>query len=288
LAEAISRVRSSLVPILDKLEADGLLKRRPSPTDRRLKCVSLTTTAITPEMACLLADLFEAFAAEPGLLVLVVAGAGGKAFCSGGDLDQSLPLLTGARLPQTAYDERVLADPDIMARAVLRMPQLEKPVIAAVNGYCLAGGMEMLLGTDIRIAADHASFGLPEARHGLIPFAVALARLAQQIPTAIAMEMLLTGPSISASEAFRLGLVNHVVPATDVLPRALALADTVAANGPLAVRQIKRTVQASVGRPLADAFALEDKARAIVMASADARDGPAAFIQKRRPQFQGR
>jgi enoyl-CoA hydratase len=117
--------------------------------------------AITPEMACLLADMFEAFAAEPGLLVLVVTGAGGKAFCSGGDLDQSLPLLTGARLPQTTFDERVLADPDIMARAVLRMPRLEKPVIAAVNGYCLAGGMETLLGTDIRIAADHASFGLP-------------------------------------------------------------------------------------------------------------------------------
>jgi enoyl-CoA hydratase len=102
------------------------------------------------------------------------------------------------------------------------------------------------------------------------------------------MEMLVVGTSISASEAFRLGLVNHVVPAADVLPRALALADKVAANGPLAVPQIKRTVQASVGRPPADAFALEDKARAIVIASADAREGPAAFIQKRRPQFQGR
>ena len=149
--------------------------------------------AMNPEMVCRLDETIKAFAADDEALVLVVTGAGEKTFCSGGDLARTLPLLSGARAPQDEFDRRIVDDPGILARAVFRLPELDKPVIAAINGHCLAGGAELALNTDIRIAAPHASFGLPEVRHGLIPFAGALARLSQQAPYCRAMEILLLG-----------------------------------------------------------------------------------------------
>lgn len=244
--------------------------------------------AIDPEMACGLVTAFEEFQDNPDLLAAVITGAGDKAFCSGGDLGKTLPLLSGARAPETIWDERCLADPDILTRAALRMPGIDKPIIAAVNGFCLAAGMEMLLATDIRIAAEHAIFGLPEARHGLIPFAGALARIARQASYCEAMEILLVGGTLPAAEARRMGLVNHVLSAAEVMPKAMALAERIAANGPLAVREIKRTVNACFGSTMEQGFRLEDLARERIMASDDAREGPAAFMAKRAPQFTGR
>jgi enoyl-CoA hydratase len=243
--------------------------------------------ALTPEMACQLVDHYDEISDDPDIHALVVTGAGDKAFCSGGDLENTLPLLTGARAAKDEWDRRILQAPDILTRAALRM-DFAKPVIAAVNGYCLAFGVELLLATDIRIAAEHATFGLPEARHALIPFAGALARLPRQIPTCAAMEMLLVGGPISAAEALRLGLINQLVSSAQVLPRAIELAERIAANGPLAVREIKRAVNAMSGMILAEAFRLEDEARDRIMASADAKEGPAAFVERRRPKFQGR
>lgn len=244
--------------------------------------------AMNPEMACRLDEAIQAFIADDEALVLVVTGAGEKSFCAGGDLARTLPLLTGARQPEDEFDHRIVKDPDILTRAVFRLPDLDKPVIAAINGHCLAGGTEMALNTDIRIAAEHATFGLPEVRHGLIPFAGALARMPQQIPYCHAMEILLVGAPLSARTAAQLGLINHVLPSDEVLPKALDLAEKIARNGPLAVRTIKATIAATVGKSLSAAFACEDEARSRIMASADAREGPAAFIEKRRPQFTGR
>jgi enoyl-CoA hydratase len=259
--------------------------------DRRVARITFNRpvvhNAIDPETACRLLDAVEDFAADAELLVLIVTGAGGKAFCSGGDLETSLPLLTGARVPENAWDRRVVADPGVFARVALRLPQIDKPVIAAINGFCLAGGTELMLATDIRIAAEHATFGLPEVRLGLIPFAGALAQLPRQIPYCAAMEMLLTGKSYSAKDAERLGLVNAVVPAAEVMARAESVAATIVRNGPLAVREIKRTVTASIGRSFEDGAALEESARIRIMATADAREGPAAFRDKREPRFSG-
>ena len=244
--------------------------------------------AISPEMACRMADAFTEFAEDDSLRVAILTGAGDKAFCSGGDLQLTLPLLTGARQPETEWDRRVLEEPEVMARSALREFDLVKPVIAAINGACLAGGMESVLATDIRIAAEHATFGLPEARRALIPFAGSLVRLPRQVPYCVAMEMLLVGEAMDARAAQAAGLVNHVVPADQVLPKAWEIAHKIAANGPVAVQEIKRTVLASSGRTLEEGYALEDSAKEVVMASRDAREGPRAFMEKRNPEYEGR
>lgn len=244
--------------------------------------------ALTPEMLCRLADAVVAFSTDPALRVAVITGAGEHAFCAGGDLARTLPLMTGDRLPEDDWDRRLLGDPQVLAASGLRDFALDKPVIAAINGTCMAAGFELMLGTDIRIAAEHAQFGLPEVQRALLPFAGSMARLARQVPHAVAMRLLLTGDPIGAAEAWRVGLINEVVPSAEVLPRAMALAQRIARNGPLAVRAAKRTAIAASGLPLAQAYALEDAAKREVLASADAREGPRAFVEKREPRYEGR
>ncbi len=244
--------------------------------------------AISPEMACRLADAFDAFQKDDDLRVLVLTGQGDKAFCSGGDLALTLPLLTGARQPQDEWDRRVVSDQGIMDRSALRNIEIDKPIVGAINGPCLAGGMETMLATDIRVASDTAVFGLPEVKRGLIPFAGSLVRLPRQMPHAIAMELLLTGEQIDATRALSAGLVNHVVAADLVLPTALGIAEKIAANGPIAVQQIKRTVRRASGSNLKEGFAFEDEAKEVVLNSQDAREGPQAFMEKRDARFIGR
>lgn len=247
-----------------------------------------TRNALTPQMLCLLADAVKAFAGDATLRVAIITGAGDRAFCAGGDLARTLPLMSGARAPEDAWDRRLLEDPDVLAASGLRDFPLDKPVIAAINGACMAAGFELMLGTDIRLCAEHASFALPEVKRGLIPFAGSLARLPRQVPYCVAMEWLLTGEAFPAADALRMGLLNRVLPAAELMPAARALAQGIAANGPVAVRAVKRTVSGSSGRPLEEAFALENAAKAEVMASEDAREGPRAFIEKRPPVYRGR
>ena len=244
--------------------------------------------AISPQMACLLADALTDAAADDDVRAVVLTGAGDKAFCSGGDLALTLPLMTGARLPQDDWDRRLLDDPAVMARSAMREFAFDKPVIAAVNGACLAGGMETMLATDIRIAADHARFGLPEVKRALIPFAGSLVRLPRQIAYCHAMELLLLGDMVGAADALRMGLLNQVMPGPEVLPRAMEIARTIAANGPVAVREIKRMVRASSGLTLEQGYRIEDASKHVVMATADAREGPRAFMEKRPARFTGR
>lgn len=246
-----------------------------------------THNALTPRMLCLLADAVVQFADDDRLRVAVITGAGEKSFCSGGDLALTLPLMTGARLPQDDWDHRLLADPLVLAASGLRGFPLDKPVIAAINGTCMAAGFEMMLGTDIRVAASHARFGLPEVRHALIPFAGSIARLPRQLPWPLAMELMLTGEAITAQRALEVSLVNHVVAPADLMPRAREIAERIARNGPLAVRAVKRVAAASSGQPLDAAYALEDQAKALVMATQDAREGPLAFKEKRAPVYTG-
>lgn len=244
--------------------------------------------ALSPELICRLADLFDALAKNDAVRVVVLTGAGDKTFCSGGDLELSLPLLSGARAPETEWDDRIVADRSLVFRASLKGETFPKPVIAAINGHCLAGGFELMLGTDIRIAADHAVFGLPEAKHALIPFAGALARITRQLPQPLAMEMLLTGDTVPVAKMAAFGLVNRVVPVADVLPAALEIARRIAANGPVAVEAIKQVVTEAIGRPLAEGYALETRAMDRVMGTEDAREGPRAFMERRKPVYQGR
>lgn len=244
--------------------------------------------ALTPEMLCRFADAVVDFASDEALRVLVLTAAGDQAFCAGGDLARTIPLMTGELAPQDEWDRRLIEDPIVMSASSLRDFPLHKPVICAINGACFAAGFEIMLGTDIRIAAEHAQFCLPEVKRGIVPFAGSMVRLARQIPYARAMQIMLTGEPISAREALACGLVNEVLPGAEVLPRAMRLAHCIAQNGPVAVQRLKQTVSESSGLPLADGFELENETKRIVMATEDAREGPRAFMEKRVPRYYGR
>lgn len=247
-----------------------------------------TRNALTPEMLCRLCDAVKAFASDPVLRVAIVTGSGDRAFCAGGDLARTIPLLSGDRMPDDGWDHRLLSDPEVLAASGLREYPLHKPVIAAINGACMAAGFELMLGTDLRIAAEHAVFALPEVKRGVIPFAGSMVRLPRQVSHCHAMEIMLTGDALSAGEAYRMGLVNRVVPASQVMSEALALAERIAKNGPLAVQAVKRTVVESSGVSLSDGYRLEDESKRSVLSSEDAREGPRAFLEKREPHFHGR
>jgi enoyl-CoA hydratase len=244
--------------------------------------------AMSPEAFCRLADAWTEFRDDPDLRVAVLTGAGDEAFTSGGDLKLLLPLWTGARPPENEWDRRLLADPGISMVSLLKTFPLYKPVIAAVNGAALAGGTELMLATDIRVAVTHARFGLTEVQRALVPGGGSMVRLPRQIPWARAMEILLTGDPITAEEALRLGLVNRVVEPAELRPTVEAFARRLARNGPLSLQAIKRTALETSGLPLADAFAIEAQHSAGVMRSEDAREGPRAFAEKREPVYRGR
>jgi enoyl-CoA hydratase len=244
--------------------------------------------AMNPEVMCRLADAWRDYNEDDGSRVAIITGAGDKAFSVGADLGTLMPLFTGVRKPEDEWDERVLSDRYMHNLSVLRAYELYKPVIAAINGFCLAGGTELLQGTDIRIAAEHASFGLSEAKRGLVPAGGSMVRLARQIPYCKALEILLTGERIDAHEAHRIGLVNYVVPAAEVMPMAERYARILADNGPLAVRKIKEAVVRTSGVPLRDAYKIESECSRDVMASDDAKEGPRAFMEKRKANFTGR
>ena len=243
--------------------------------------------ALSPEAFCRLADAWTEFRDDRALRVAVLTGAGSEAFTSGGDLKLLLPLWTGARQPENEWDRRLLADPGLSFVALLKTFELWKPIVAAVNGDALAGGCEVMLACDVRLAVPHARFGLTEVQRGLVPGGGSMVRLARQVPHCKAMEILLLGEPFPAREALAMGLLNHVVPRGQALVKALELANRLAANGPLALRKIKEGVLRASGRPLEEALRIEDEVSAAVMRSQDAREGPRAFRERRPPRFIG-
>ncbi len=240
--------------------------------------------AISAELGRALGEATADFESDDELRVMIVTGAGDKAFCSGADLKTAIPQVTSMASESTA-----LADNTAWAEAGAGRPfsDVTKPIVAAVNGYALAGGTELLLGTDIRVASEHATFGLPEPHWGLVPFGGSHVRLPQQVPWARAMEILLTGDPVTAPEALAIGLINRVVPHAELMPTAAAIAERICRNGPLAVRSIKRAVLEAYNRPWEEAFAIESKISRGVLASDDAKEGPRAFAEKREPRFTG-
>jgi len=244
--------------------------------------------AINPELVVQLAGAWKRVNDDSEIRVVIVTGSGDKAFSAGADLGRMIPLLTGARKPEDEWDQKLVANRKQGDWALLRHYDVDKPIIAAVNGFCIAGGFELMQATDLRIAADHARFGLQEVKWAIIPAAGSLVRLQRQMPYCKAMEMLLTGNLIDAQEAYRLGLVNYVVPASRVMARAEELAATIAANGPIAVCAIKQGVRRAVGHSYEEGFKIENEVARPVMKSEDAREGPRAFMEKRKPNYHGR
>lgn len=214
---------------------------------------------------------------DPDVWVAIITGAGDKAFCVGADLKTYIPMITSGDLRQMTSD--------VAFTAMLRGFDLWKPVIGAINGFCLAGGMELLQALDIRIAAEHATFTVAEVRWGLFPGGGSTVRLPRQIPYCRAMEILLTGDRITAQEAYEIGLVNKVVPLSELMPTAMKYAERICENGPLAVRAIKESVIR--GLCLEPAYSIERLLSMMVFMSEDAREGPRAFMEKRKPVFKG-
>jgi enoyl-CoA hydratase/carnithine racemase len=243
--------------------------------------------AITPEMLVLLDRAWNTVSEDPGVRVVILAGAGERAFSAGADLGRLTPLLARAREAEDQYDEALLADPKLLNRALLRRTDFTTPVIAAMRGVVAGGGMEIMLGCDLRVAGESSQFGLPEAKRGLIAAAGGVSRLAAQISQARASEIILTGERIPAADALAWGLINRVVPDSDVLGVAEDLASRIAENAPLALRAAKQVVLASTGGSIADGFAAEDAAIVPLLRSKDVREGSRAFMEKRRPNFTG-
>ena len=239
--------------------------------------------AMTLTMFALMADAWEELSKDDGLRCAILTGAEGN-FSSGMDLRA----MAGDVDPDGAIDEqaRLRDDPGFIWRGLLKEHRPTKPVIAAVEGVAIAGGTEILQGTDIRVAGESTRFGVSEARWSLYPMGGSAVRLQRQIPYTVAADILLTGKHILAPEAKEIGLIGHVVPDGQALDRAREIARTISANGPLAVEAILKTLHDTQHMSEAEAFAYESAYTAAVMASADAVEGPRAFAEKRTPNFQ--
>jgi enoyl-CoA hydratase len=243
--------------------------------------------SLSPQMLVEMAAAWHEFRDTRDLRVAILTGAGDEDFCAGGDLQLTMPLITGARKPEDEWDEKLMGNLQQFLDAILRGFELYKPVIAAVNGRALGGGTELTNAVDLRVAADHAIFGSPEAQVGLLPGGGSLTRLPRQIPYCKAMEMLMLGESFSARQALEMGLLNYVVPREKLMDKAFELADRLVRNGPLAVQKVKEGVMRSSGLPLDQAYQVENEVSAAVMQSRDAREGPRAFKERREPRFTG-
>lgn len=244
--------------------------------------------AFSPEMVVRLADFWKEIASDDSVRVIVVTGAGDKAFSSGGDLGTLIPLMMRTREPQGEWEQRFAADRKQLNAALLRNASFFKPVIAAINGHAHAGGAEFVLSTDLRVMSSEATLGVTEVRRGLIASGGSLVRMARQIPWAHAAELLLLGEPVSAQQAFSMGLVNRVVAPDQVMPTALDLAQRMSLGAPVALEKTKEVMIRSSGRPLEEAFAIETQCTKENAATDDAKEGPRAFVEKRPPVFSGR
>lgn len=234
----------------------------------------------------MLAGLYRAWRmldADPELRVAILTGRGGV-FCAGADLKA----MGGGGERDEEFQALMAEVPDLHWQALLRHDRPTKPIIAAVEGYAVAGGTEILQGTDIRVAAEGAIFGVTEARRGLFPLGGSSVRLRRQIPYTIAAEILLTGRHVTAREALAFGLVGRVVPDGQALTEARRIAAEICDNAPLSIRALVRMLrEIDESYPEAEALAREIEIGGPVFATKDAREGPRAFAEKRKPVYRG-
>ncbi|HEX5770338.1 MAG TPA: crotonase/enoyl-CoA hydratase family protein [Nocardioidaceae bacterium] len=235
--------------------------------------------ALSGEMMDIMREAWDRVNTDDSIRVAILTGANG-AFCAGADLKAMTASHPGDSFEGGGWDLSVI-------KPLLKGFRLSKPLIAAVEGPAIAGGTEILQATDIRVAGESARFGVSEPRWGLYPLGGSAVRLPRQIPYTVAADLLLTGRHIKAPEAKEIGLIGHVVPDGTALDKAREIAGMIAANGPLAVQAILRTIRDTEGMHEEDAFKLDAKVGAPVFSSNDAKEGPRAFAEKRTPTFTG-
>jgi len=235
--------------------------------------------AMNGKMGQELSLVWQDFNLDPDVWIAIITGAGDKAFSSGADL-------------KDRYVEGRKDIPDAFwapsRGGVGPGAGIWKPIIAAINGYCLAGGLEVALSCDLRIASDNATFGMSEVLRALVPGGGGVQRLPRQVPYVLAMELLLTGDMIDAQEAYRMGLVNKVVPLPQLMSAAEEMAKKIANNGPLTVRAIKESLMRGMDLPLDHALRMNTLLTRINLTTEDSAEGPLAFTEKRPPRYKGR
>jgi E-phenylitaconyl-CoA hydratase len=247
--------------------------------------------AFDPALSGQLAEAWVDFRDDAETWIAIVTGAASdrepqrQAFCAGNDLKASAPRPRAEGQPPPSRAASFLQSG---RGSLMRGLEIWKPIIAAVNGYALGGGLELMLACDIRIASEHATFGLTEARIASLPGAGGTQRLPRQIPHAIAMYMLLTGERIDAQEAYRIGLVSKVVPHDGVMEEAERIAGILKQNGPLSLRAIKQAALKGLDLPLDAGLLLEQHYFSLLMDTEDRAEGRRAFAEKRAPEYRGR
>lgn len=229
-----------------------------------------------------LIDAWRDFNADPSVWALILTGSGDKAFCAGQDLKEM------SRYKEMASEGIPPPKPRVPEVTPLRGMETWKPTIAAVNGHCLAGGFELALACDIRIAAENATFGFSELSRAIIPGGGGTQRLPRIIPFGLAIEMIITGKKITASEAYRLGLVSQIVPLPELMTTARKAAEQINENGPLAVRAAKEAAYRGIDMSLIDGLRFENALATLIHQSEDSKEGPKAFAEKRKPHYKGR
>jgi enoyl-CoA hydratase/carnithine racemase len=238
--------------------------------------------AIDPQTSAEMHEAFCDFRDDDNLWVSVLTGAGERSFSAGNDLvAMSRMQQQGSNAVSAAYSRAPFG-------GITRGYECWKPMIAAINGYCLAGGLEIALSCDIRIAAEHATFGLAEVTRGIMPGAGGTQRLPRAIPFGAALELMLTGDRYDAQWALRYGLVNYVVAADQVMAKSLAMAERLCENAPVSLRLVKEAAYKGANMTLEDGLRLEIDQSRKVLATEDAKEGPLAFAQKRKPEWKGR
>lgn len=237
--------------------------------------------AIDLETSRELNEAWQDFRDDDTLWISVLTGAGEKAFSAGADLKSLIPMMTGA-----ARSNEEANTPGF--GGITHGFECWKPMIAAVNGFCFAGGFEMMLACDLRIASENATFGLTEVRWGIIPGAGGTQRLPRAVPLARAMEIILLGEAISAQDAYQIGLINKVVPQAELMNEVERWVNTLLERGPLALRAAKQAMLQGLNMSLEEGMHLEQRLFRQMLTTEDAKEGPLAFAQKRKPEFKGR
>jgi E-phenylitaconyl-CoA hydratase len=236
--------------------------------------------ALNRELSQALMEALQRVRTDEDIRVAVLAGAG-RTFCAGADLKERAQ---SGRAADASVASVIEAS---RAASLARLP-MEKPLIAAIDGYCLAAGFELALTCDIRICTPEARFGLPEITRGFFPGGGGPQRLVRAVPQAVAMEMILTGDPIDAATALRVGLVSRIVPEDELLPTARQIAQRIAGHAPLAVKAVKEVAQSALDETLEQSLRFGSTLRWIIGQTEDAREGPRAFAERRVPRYQGR
>jgi len=244
--------------------------------------------SLNPELIVGLAEVWENIKTDSEVRAVVLTGADNSTFCSGFDLGTTIPLITGSREPQNEFEQAIFDDRELLRHATLVGHDIGKPLIAAVNGHAIAGGMELLLACDLRVVAQGVKLGLSEVALGLVPSMGGTALLRRHLPGALAMEMLLGAKPIVSDALANSGLFNRLVPASEALPIAVEIAQIIASNAPLAVQAARQIVRKSEDLDEAEALLLETQIGETLARTEDAVEGPLAFMEKRPPKFQGR